>query len=351
MPKLTRLSQLTVKHETTMGTDIFAGTYTVANAVKVYELEFKAIAESTATERRPLTGAFGVGEIDVAGAYAGGFTAKTYLVGSGTLATAPAWGIFMPACGWGQDWTAATNVVYKPATVYSPAAWTSTSDHLGMGSISAYHTVADGAGGATAIVKKLKGCMGSCTLDLEMGKPGVWSWDFKGAHVTPTDDDTLATGTFGAEGAISACLNVGATWTPNGGAAHTPVLRKFQLKTETGPTLRPDMNDASGYISALITDRKITYSTEVEIPVDFDATAGADWWGHLKQTAAAFGVWEIGPVGTAGAGDRWAINLAKMGVGKVEEGDGDGIQTFSVSGACASAAPATGGDEVTITFD
>lgn len=348
MAKLTRLQQLQVKHETTMGTDIVP---TEANALKAYELDFQPIGESTTTERKPVTGVFGPVETDVAGAFAGAVKFKTYMVGSGTLATAPAWGILMPACGWGQNWTAATSVVYSPASVYTPAAWTATSDHLGAGSVSMYSMMADSAGGATAVLGKLKGCMGSFELALEMGKPGTFAWDFKGSHVSVVGDQTMAQATLGAEGAIYSCLNVGATWTPSGGSAHTPVMSKFTLKSGGAPILVDDMNDSSGYIHALITDRVVAYSCDLSHPVDFDATAGADWWGHLKQTAAASGVLEVGPVGTAGSGNRWAVSITKAAVGGVKPSDKDGRAMLTIEGKCTTTDLTVGSDEVTITFD
>jgi hypothetical protein len=353
MPKLYRQSYLMAKTETAVGTEN-APTLGLS-VVKAYEVDFQQIAESTNTTRSPMTGAIGATEIDVPGAFAGTVKCKTYLSGSGTVAQAPAWAPLMIGCGWQQDYTAATSIVFKPATAYAPGAWANNSDFAGMTSLTMHNLMGDTAGGATANLWKLRGCMGDWTLDLEMGKPGAFTWDFKGAFVQPTDDETFTAATISAEADPLACMNVGATWTPYpagvAGSAHTMVLRKFSLKSGNKATLRPDMNSVGGYVSNLIHDRLITYTMEIEVPVDFDVTAGTNWYGHLQQTAAvgSYGNLEIGAVG-ATAGNIWAINIPKAGVGKVTPSNGDGIMVFTIEGSCATSNLSTGGDEVTITL-
>lgn len=349
MPKLQDLSYLMAKTETTIGTE--NAPTLGASVVKTYELEFQPIAESTNTERHPMTGVFGAQEIDVAGAFQSAVKCKTYMTGSGTLAVASPWAPLLIACGWQQNVTAATDVVYSPATAYAPGAWANNSDFAGMASLTMHMLIGDTAGGSTGMIYKTRGVMGDFTLDMEMGKPAAFTWDFKGGRVVEVDDTAWTAATVSTESDPKACMNVGATWTPNGGAAHSMVLRKFSLKNGANVSMRPDMNSVGGYISALATTRRITYSMEVEMPVDLDATAGADWYGHLAQTAAAHGVLEVGPVDSAGSGNRWHLEIAKAGFGKVTQSVGDGIYILNVEGVCATSNLSTGGDEITLTFD
>lgn len=348
MPKLQDLSYLMAKTETTIGTE--NAPTLGASVIKTYELEFLPISESTNTERHPMTGVFGAQEIDVAGAFQSSIKCKTYLTGSGTLAVAPPWAPLMIACGWQQDITALTDCVFKPATAYAPGTWANNADFTGMASLTMHMLVGDTAAANQATLYKSRGVMGDFTLDMEFGKPAAFSWDFKGGYVAEADDQTWTAATVQTESDPKACMNVGATWTPDGGSAHTMVLRKFSLKNGANVIMRPDMNSTSGYISALATTRRISYSMEIEIPKDNDATAGADWYGHLAQTAAAHGVLEVGPVDTAGNGNRWALSIAKAGFGKVTPSVGDGIYLFTVEGVCATSNLSTGGDEVTLTF-
>lgn len=352
MPSLQNESFLMAKIESTIGTDAVPAAAT--DAVKVYELEYLPISENTNTQRRPLTGAFGVQEIDVAGAFQAKISCKMYMGGSGTLATAPAWFKMAIPCGWQQDWTAATSQILKPATTYAPGAYSTTADFTGMSSVSLYAYQDDTAGGNVVKIWKAAGCMGSMGILFEMGKPPVISFEYIGKHVAPVDDENPATWapTFPTNDTTPlACLNVGCTLTPSIGTAHTPVFRKLEIKTNQ-PILRPDMNDSSGYISALLTTRELTYTLEVEVPTDFDNPGGVDWFGLLKQTASVGDrmILEVGPVGTAGSGNQWALNIPRAGIGKVTPSYADGIMVYTIEGSCATVALATGGDELTITY-
>lgn len=88
------------------------------------------------------------------------------LVGSGTVATAPAWGPLMLACGWAETITATFRVDYTPVST-------------GQSSVTIYW-YDDG------LLHKLTGARGDLTATYTAGGRPMLSFSFKGIYNTPT---------------------------------------------------------------------------------------------------------------------------------------------------------------------
>jgi hypothetical protein len=88
------------------------------------------------------------------------------LTGSGTVATAPAWGPALMACGFAETLTATVRADYTPVST-------------GFGSASIYYHT-DG------LLHKVTGCRGNVVFKLGVGQRPVMSFSFTGLYNTPT---------------------------------------------------------------------------------------------------------------------------------------------------------------------
>ena len=349
MPVLQRASYIACLTETTSGT---LNAPAAANGIICYEADLQPLNESTSTERHPIVGHMGT-QVPVPGLQGGTFKCKTFLVGSGIdptgTATAPYYAPLMIGCGWQQDVTAATNVKFKPASYINEAAWSSTADFAGWDTLSIFEFAKVTAAGGADHVYKLKGAAGNSKISAKVGEPLTVEFDMKGCYVAAVDDATVSTPTF-TNGTVvpKPFLGATATWTPNGGSAHTFIgLRSFEIDLGCEVVFRTDANDSSGRLAAVIVDRKPTWKITVEDPNDYDSAAGQDWWAAF--VAQTFGALNIGPIGST-AGNIVEIDVPVAGILKVSSSFEDGIRVLEVEGSCANSAITTGDDEIVITL-
>ena len=348
MPMLRRASFAGLKVETTAGTDVVptAG----SNAVVLYDAEIHPLSESTSVDREPYSGNLSQ-ESPVPGMMAGTFTCKTYVSGSGTApasaATAPPWGVALIGCGFKQTVTASTSVTYAPVSTYSTAgSWSPTATYAGMEPLSIYVWNNDTTGAAAGKLYKLLGAMGNAKFSFKTGEPATIAMDFKGVYSAPTVVSFPAP-TFTAHQQPKPILAAGCTFTPSGGAAHTMVFRSLEIDMGMEVILRSDGNNASGFTSALIVNRKPTAKLQVEEPASYTPAAGQNWWTNFSS--GVVGDLEIGTIGST-AGNIYAIDMPKVGFKKVDMSTADGIRVIDIDMQLATNAISTGDDEFTLTF-
>jgi hypothetical protein len=174
--------------------------------------------------------------------------------------------------------------------------------------------------------------MGSVTCDFVDGKPSTFSFDFKGVWAAPTDVALLSP-TYSAQlppDFMGATLTIG---------SYTPLVSKLSIKVANTVELRNDATQATGFISAVITDREITGSLDPE--------------ASTVATHDAFGIWLAGTtaaltatVGASGSG--FSFGAPALQAKSIKEGDRGGIQTHDQDfvATCGT----TADSELTLTF-
>lgn len=174
MPRSIKNTIVTAKVETTTGVD--AEPTGAANAVLVSDVSITPL-DAQAIGRNLIRGYFG-GSEQLVGPASVKISYTVELAGSGTAATAPAWGPLLQGCA------AAEGILSTPARVeYSPVS-------SGLKSLTQYY-YDDG------VVHKVLASMGNCTLSAKVGEKPVLRFEWTGL-----------------DGGIAATPNVAPTFTP-----------------------------------------------------------------------------------------------------------------------------------------
>lgn len=160
--RLTRNTAILLKLETTYGTD--SSPTGAANAMLVSNLTINPFnAQNVDRDNiRPFLG----GSEQLVGTRFVECSFDLEITGSGTVATAPAWGPALQACGFAETLTATVRADYTPVSTNFSSA---TID---------YHT--DG------LRHRLTGCRGNVVFNLGVGERPVMSFSFTGLYNTPT---------------------------------------------------------------------------------------------------------------------------------------------------------------------
>lgn len=183
--------------------------------------------------------------------------------------------------------------------------------------------------------KLLAGGRGTFTLGCKDGEPALFDFSFQGLYsavtdvalLTPTGVETTIPKPF-----LSAAFQ-----------EHSFAAKIANLSIDCGNTLamREDVNQASGFIAALITSR--------------DMTAQIDPEEELVATLDQYGRWKAGTTGnltfalTGAAGNICTVTAPKFVLTKLTETDRNGLAALTVDGQLARSA-AGGDDEISIAF-
>lgn len=190
---------------------------------------------------------------------------KVECKGSGTAGTAPAVGKLLRACGFGETVVASTSVTYAPISDLT---------NIPTLSIAIYK---DG------LRKAIKGCRGNVKYSAKSGEPGMFEFEFVGVYDGTTDVAILTPS--GVETTVPVSL-LSATFSIASFAAFISQI-SFDMGNQLAP--RGDINQASGYISTLLTKRnpKGSFDPEDELVATHDfygrwlaGTTGALTWKH-----------------------------------------------------------------------
>ena len=230
--------------------------------------------------------------------------------GSGTAATAPAWGAALKCCGFSE--TVATDVQYSPVSTGFKSC-----------TIYGYRDTGD--------VYKMTGCMGSVSIDMAAKKIPHLHFRFTGKYV-PVAAGAMPTGTFTAWKAPLGSLpaNTG-TLTIDSYAAK---VSAFSMDMAVDVTHAIWMNNET----IAITDRKPKGSITVEaIPV-----ATKDYFAMVR--AATLGVFTLTHGTTAGY--KVKLDAPKLQLADIQEVEYNGSLAFQFS---TTFNPNAGNDEFKIT--
>jgi len=228
----------------------------------------------------------------------------------------PALATYLRACGFTE--TIDTSVGAEKAT-YDPA-----STGIPSLTIGCYE---DG------VIKSIKGAKGTVKVVANIDEPvrlefeftGVWNGITDGAMLTPVYESTVP----------PVFLNASFTI-----ASYSALISSLELDIGNEVTLRQDINNATGYKSALIAGRHVTGSMNPEMTT----VADMDWFGRWK--AGISGALSVGNIGSTQY-NRFKITAPRIMATKVSDEDKEGQ---AVAGHTFDAGEDTGDDEVRIEF-
>lgn len=242
---------------------------------------------------------------------------KTEVKGSGTAGTAPALGKYLISCGMKETVVASTSVTYTPESALA---------NIPTMTIAAYR---DG------LRKLMKGARGNLKYTGKGGEPGMLEFEFIGVDVDvtdvalPTPSGVEATVPFPL---LSAAFSV---------AGFSALISQIQFDLANVLQRRGDINQASGFISTLLTSRepKGSFDPEDELVADHD------FYGRWKANTTGVVTWKHGLT----AGNIVTFSIPKAQYIKIAEGDRGGIATLAADFVMQR--NTTGGDnELSIAF-
>jgi hypothetical protein len=249
---LRRKRVLAAKIEGTIGTP-----ETLAGADAAMNIFNPVIQLAPDMEQRQGQGGFGMLS-SIFGGRIGTATFRTYLEWDGT-ATEPKWAdTFLPACGWVK-----TGGVFTPRTE-APGTNVKTL------TIGLYQD--NGAGGT--VFKSISGAMGTATITLPTGKAGYIDWTFTGSWQPPTNQTMLAP-TYPTDKPLKFAGGL-AEWNDVNMCVESAVINLGNTVI-----MRECPTQASGYISAFITDRVPTITAN---PQASTLAAQDRWAAWLAET-------------------------------------------------------------------
>ena len=310
-PLLTRRRVLAASVETTPGTaEVLAaadGVFNVFDASMQADMDFEDRLGQVAFGRLP----------SIAGARGATCTFAIELHGSGTGGSpVPAWAsVFFPACGMVADGGA-----FAPSTLGPDATGAVKSLTLGL--------YEDG------IYKKMTGAMGNAVFQFAAGKVVRVEFTFSGIWCAPTDVAVLAPN----YPAIKPLRFADASMTI---ASWAPKIADMSIDLGNEVVLREDANQAAGYITAIVTDRRVNGSLNSEAALVATQNSYGQWLASTEQALAL----SLG----ATAGNVVAFAAPKLQFLNVQEGDRNGIHVDDITFQCNRSADA-GDDEFTVTF-
>lgn len=310
MTLLKRVRVLAAKHETTLGTAIAVSASDAAfNAYDVVcqgNFEFNEREMQGSMSNLP----------GVIGTRGGTMSFKTELFGDGAAAS-PGWAdTLFPACG------------YIEATdTFSPSS-TAPSTTVGTG---VNHTVTIAAY-TNGVKKFLAGAMGTFKITGTAGGIVVIEWTFTGVWQAPVDATILAP----TYPTIIPLRFASATMTIGG--ASPGCVESFEIDAGNNVVLRPCATNASGFETAIITNRKATGKWNPE--------------SRLVATEDVYGLWLAGTeeafsLALTDGTDTITIAAPQAQRMNVQEGERNGIQTDEIDW---QANAVSGDDELTIDF-
>ncbi len=247
----------------------------------------------------------------------GRLTFKCEVKGSGAAGTAPAFGKLLRACGFGETVNAGTSVIYAP-----------------ISSLASIPTLTLGIY-RDGLKKSLKGARGNVKYEAKSGEPGMLEFEFLGVYDAVADATILTPS--GIESTIPQSL-LSAAFSIASFAAFVS-----QITFDMANTLEPrgDINNASGYISTLLTKREPKGSFD---PED-ELVATHDFYGRwLANTTGAL-TWKHG----ATAGNICTFTAPAVQYTDITEADRNGIATLNTDFLMARS-NAAGDDELSIAF-
>ena len=218
------------------------------------------------------------------------------LVGDATAGQAIHYADALKACGVEETLVGGTSSTYNPA-----------SDSIPSVTLALYM---DGKR------YKLWGARGTARLVMEVGKPGIISFDFTGADFSETDASLLSGTSLHATlppVVLAASLSID---------SYSATVAKVEIDFGNAVSLKKDANAASGHKAAIITDRKAKLSLDPENVL----VATEDFMGNWRSGALMAFTATLGSV----AGNIIAVTAPKTQYETVRMAERDGLSVYEI---------------------
>lgn len=305
--KLMRNVVLTVKEETTSGTDAVPTSLANSMLARISDAQPVVAEFADRNYARPYLGSSGKVQVS----FHGEIAVEIELAGAAAAGTVPPWAALLKACGFGETIVASTSVTYKPIS-------------SSFKSVSMYFYL-DG------LLHKMLYCMGTVSLSLNARGIPVMSFKMTGLYSATTDTALPTDSDFTAFKAPLAVNKVNTT--------------AFTLHSISTPfdTFSIDVGNIVIYRNmpnredVMISDRKVSGS--ISIPQTSVATK--DWHGTVKAGTLAALSMTHGSV----AGNIFTISGPKVQLVDVKGSDKDGVAMYDFS---LDFQPNAGNDELSI---
>lgn len=320
MPRYIRNTVILAKVETTSGTD--AVPVGATDAVLVSDMTITPL-DANNVSRDLVRGYFGGSEQLVATASVKvSFTVE--LAGSGTAATAPAWGDLLLGCAMAEALLATPNrVEYTPIST-------------ALKSLSIYY-YDDG------VLHKLLYCMGNCKLSAKIGERPTLAFDFVGvdggvtavANASPTLTAWKTPPTMAKANVVD--ITIGSTYA-------TGAITGGTVYPSTGLDL--DFGNQVNYVPLLSTERVDITNREITGSVQLDLTAAQEvtFMGTVKaNTTQSLAI----TIGTA-TGNKMIIHAPAVQLINPSKQDVNGSRMIGYDLRLVPTAAGTGNDELRI---
>ncbi len=283
--------QVAAEIEATEGT---AETLEAADAFLVFNAAFDP--DVAMNERKPLKGRFGA-SLSVPGKRMAKMTFDVELVGTSSAGSAVHFADALKACGVAETLVASTSATYKP-----------TSNSVSSVTLAMY---VDGKR------YMMWGARGTAKLTLESGKPGMLHFEFTGADWSVADVALLSGVSYNS---VIPPVFQDVTFTIDSYAAQ---IAKIDIDFGNTVTLRSDITTPSGYLSAMITDRKAAMTIDPEEVL----SATEDFWANLRSGALMAMSAAMGSV----AGNTITLTAPKVQYQKIGMTQREGMEVLNIN--------------------
>jgi hypothetical protein len=299
MSLLTKRTVIGLEQETT---ELSAATVAATDFILAEDVQIKPVVNK---HKRPAQRATLDTMSHVTGGRYSELTFRTEVKASGAAGTAYApLGVAFQACSMIETISAGVSVTYAPASAPASA------NYQGPGKTASIEVYMDG------LKHQMLGCRGNCKIVLIAGQVCYYEFTFQGTYVAPTDA-ALPTTTFLA---VNPPSLVSGAFTLAGLA--TVVAEKLEIDFGNQLSMRPSISGATGYASAIITNREPVGSTDPEALL----VATHDFYGKLISGVEA----STSIVVTGGAGNITTITCPKTQYQELTPGDRNGVRTFDM---------------------
>jgi hypothetical protein len=318
----TRRRVLAAKFEATEGTAETVG----ASDGGILVIDPKIDVDIKMTERplaRPTLGTYAA----VAGARSARLTFKTELKGTGTTytvnsTTKPAISKYLEACSYLATYGSGAIAAWA----YTPTSGTGASLYVPSLTMALWE---DG------VKKQLRGCRGNVRFSGNVGEPIYAEFDFQGVWDSSNlADESNPSPTFETQ-TPPVLLSANAS-----AYNYANVFASFTLDSGNTLALRDSMNSVDGYLSAIVTQRKLSGT----IGMEMTTLATKDWFGAWKNSTNIPII--IGNV-SGGSGNVIKFLMPKARIKKLTDTDRNGIAALDMQFDLEETAT---DDEVTIYF-
>jgi hypothetical protein len=261
----------------------------------------------------------------VSGARSARLTFKTELKGTGSAytvnsASKPAIGTYLEACSFLATYGSGATAAWA----FTPTSGTGAALYIPSLTMCVWE---DG------VKKQIRGARGNVKFSGNVGEPVYAEFDFLGVLDTITDE-AVPTPTYETQippVLLSASMSIG---------SYAAVAGSFSIDSGNTLALRDSMNSVDGYLSTIVTQRKMSGTLNPEMTT----VAAKDWFGLWKASTQQSLI--IGNVGS-GANNIFKFVIPKIRFKKVGDSDRNGL---SVADLQYDLEETSADDELTLYF-